>query len=179
MATLLMVESWLQSTGLRLPPLIRAAGHRYVLLTRDPSLYTSAGDATSSSVHPVLRHADEVVVADTNDTEAAVRAAAEVSRRRQIDGVLTTCDYYLENAAHMAAALGLPGSAPEVMHLATRKHQVRRALHRAAVPDIAYAVAEDWPGARKSAAELGFPWSPSRSMPTPAPRYYRSATRPP
>lgn len=157
MATLLMVESWLQSTGVRLPPLIRADGHRYVLLTRDPSLYTAPVGATHDGRHPVLRHADEVVVADTNDTEATVRAAVEVAARRRIGGVVTTCDYYLEVVAHVAAALGLPGPAPEAMRTATRKHLVRGALHRAGVPDIRHAVAADRPGAHKAAAHVGFP----------------------
>jgi hypothetical protein len=39
MATLLMIESWLQSTGQVLPPLLDRLGHEYVLVTRDPGTY--------------------------------------------------------------------------------------------------------------------------------------------
>jgi hypothetical protein len=37
-ATVRMIESWLQSTGAALPPLLRTLGHDYVLVTRDPDL---------------------------------------------------------------------------------------------------------------------------------------------
>ncbi|HEU0172490.1 MAG TPA: hypothetical protein VFR26_13605 [Acidimicrobiales bacterium] len=38
MATVRMIESWLQSTGEALPPLLRTIGHDDVLVTRDPDL---------------------------------------------------------------------------------------------------------------------------------------------
>src|SRR5690606_29007550 len=84
MATLLMVESWINSTGRSLPPLLRDLGHDYVLLTRDPGLYPSSSAGTP---HPAVAGADEVVVAETNDLTAATEAAVAVARRRRIDGV--------------------------------------------------------------------------------------------
>jgi hypothetical protein len=86
MATLLMVESWLQSTGEGLPPLLADLGHEYVLLARDPALYRG---------HPALLGASRVVTVETNDTQAVADRAARLAAEQRIDGVLTTCDYYL------------------------------------------------------------------------------------
>jgi argininosuccinate lyase len=154
MATLLMVESWLHSTGRCLPPLLGDLGHRYVLLTRDPGLYPPDRCGTP---HPVVRDADEVVVADTNDLVAVCDAAAAVGRRRRIDGVLTTCDYYLEAVARVAERLGLPGAQPAALRLAAGKHRVRQALDRAGLPNPAHAVAATWEEAAAAAAAIGYP----------------------
>ncbi|MFD7307525.1 ATP-grasp domain-containing protein [Promicromonospora sp. NPDC059942] len=158
MANLLMIESWLQSTGLMLPPLLRDAGHEYVLITRDPDLYR----LPDGTPHPVLALAAEVVVAETNDDAVLLAAAREVSAResaarRPVDGVLTTCDYYLPAVAHVAEGLGLPGAPADVLRTATRKHLVRHALAAGGVPDVPFAVAATWDQARKEAASLGYP----------------------
>lgn len=158
MANLLMIESWLQSTGLMLPPLLHDAGHRYVLVTRDPGLYR----LPDGGHHPVLALAAEVVVAETNDDAALLAAAREVAAReraagRPVDGVLTTCDYYLPAVAHVAEGLGLPGGPAAVLRTATRKHLVRHALAAGRVPDVPFAVASTWDQARKEAASLGYP----------------------
>jgi argininosuccinate lyase len=154
MATLLMVESWVNSTGLCLPQRLVDHGHDYVLVTRDPATY---GPTASGSPHPVVREAAEVVVADTNDVVALVESARAVARRRRIDGVVTTCDYYLGAAAVVAERLGLPGAPAVVMHTATRKHLVRAALDRAGIPNPRYAVAAGWDEARVAAAAVGYP----------------------
>ncbi|GAA5105436.1 ATP-grasp domain-containing protein [Haloechinothrix salitolerans] len=154
MATLLMVESWLRSTGHSLPPLIRRLGHDYVLLTKDPALYP---ESTSGLRHPVRANASEIVRADTNDPDAAVAAARTVASRRRIDGVLTTCDYYLPTVATIADALSLPGARPDVLHTATRKHRVRQALDDAGVPNVGFAVADSYDAARDAAMSLGYP----------------------
>lgn len=149
MATLLMIESWLQSTGIALPRSIRERGHDYVLLTRDPATYPDD--------HPVKLLATDVVVADTNDHEALVASVRGLSAGRKIEGVLTTCDYYLEAAARCADALQLPGPSPEVMRMATGKHLVRDATRRAGLPTPRYAVADNWESALQAAAAIGFP----------------------
>jgi biotin carboxylase len=154
MATLVMVESWLHSTGQCLPPLIRDLGHDYVLLTKDPSLYPPSADGAQ---HPVIAHADEVVRVDTNDPRAAIAAALEVNGRRPVAGVLTTCDYYLATAAQLAAALGLAGASPSVMHTATHNHLVRAALDDTGLANPAFAVADTWQACRDAAANIGYP----------------------
>ncbi|MBL0887869.1 ATP-grasp domain-containing protein [Myceligenerans indicum] len=153
MPTLLMIESWLHSTGLSLPPLLRSLGHEYVLVTRDPHVYTLPGGDT----HPVLDLASEVVVAETNDHGAVLETARRVADRHDVHGVLTTCDYYLPAVAVAAEALGLPGSSAAAMHTATSKHLVRAAVARAGLPDVPHAVAATWQEARAAATELGYP----------------------
>jgi hypothetical protein len=69
-ATLVMIESWLHSTGQMLPPLLRELGHEFVLVTRDPAIYGAGTPESRDAPHPVLRHASAVVVAETNDTAA-------------------------------------------------------------------------------------------------------------
>jgi biotin carboxylase len=154
MATLLMVESWLRSTGLCLPPIIRRLGHEYVLFTKDPALYTPVEDGRP---HPVIRDAAEIGVVDTNDTDTVLDAAAELANRRPIDGVLTTCDYYLETVATVARLLGLPSARPDVMHRATQKHLVRARLEEAGLPNPAFDVVADWHGARVATDRIGRP----------------------
>lgn len=156
--TLLVIESWLQSTGLRLPALLAARGLEFVLLTRDPSVYTLPG----GEPHPVVAGAAGVVVAETNDDAAAVAAARSVAARlaaegRPVRGVLTTCDYYLGTVAAVAEALDLPGPSAAVVRAVTRKHLVRRALADAGVPDVPHVVAATWDEARQGAAALGYP----------------------
>lgn len=149
-----MVESWLRSTGLCLPPLIRERGHRYVLFTQDPALYPTTH---SGEPHPVIDRADEIVRVDTNDLDAVTAAALDLAERLPVHGVLTTCDYYLETAAVIAARLGLPGAPPEVMHRATRKHLVRSAISEAGLANPAFAVAASWESSLAAAAAIGYP----------------------
>lgn len=154
MARLLMIESWVQSTGRTLPQLITSLGHEYVVFTRDPDLYPPGADG---SPHPVLAEAAEITVVDTNDTAVLTDAAWRAARRQRIDGVLTTCDYYLTAAASVAAELGLPGGDPDVLRRATRKDQVRRAIEAAGLPNAAFAVAATWPAACAAADAIGYP----------------------
>ncbi len=154
MATVMMIESWLHSTGHALPALLHRQGHQYVLLTRDPGLYPPGADGTA---HPAVRYADEVVVVETNDLAAVLAEAVVVARRHRLDGVLTTCDYYLGTVAQVARRLGLPGEDPAALALATRKDQVRAVLAAAGVSDVRHAVVADEDMARKAASELGYP----------------------
>jgi argininosuccinate lyase len=143
-----MVESWIRSAGEALPATIRDRGHRYVLLAADPQRYEN---------HPALTLADEVAVADTNDPTAVTAAAHVLHARQPFDGVLTTCDYYLEAAAVIAEELGLPGPAPAAVRLAVRKDLVREALTRAGLPNPRFATATSAGDARRAAAGLGYP----------------------
>jgi argininosuccinate lyase len=153
MATLLMIESWLQSTGQVLPPLLDRLGHEYVLVTRDPGTY----GAGSAAPHPALSGAADVVVVETNATDTTVDRAAAVAAERRIDGVITTCDHYLATAAAVAERLGLPGSPPEAMRRAVRKHDVRAALDAAGLPPVRHAVAATIDDALVAAEGLRYP----------------------
>jgi len=155
MARLLMVESWVRSTGLGLPPLIRELGHEFVLLSRDPELYRRY--APPDGAHPVLALAAEVVTAETNDPTGLAEHAADLHRHHRFDGVLTTCDYYLRATSTVVARLGLPGPRLDAIAIATDKHRVRDALTAAGLPNPRYALASGPEQATRAAAELGYP----------------------
>jgi biotin carboxylase len=159
MPRFLMVESWIGSAGEALPRALRARGDRFVLLTRDPDRYGHAGAPArvGAEAHPAAGLADEVLTADTHDL-AATRAAAAVAHRAEpFDGVLTTCDHYLEAVAVVARELGLPGAEPAAVRLALRKDLVRRALSDAGLPNPAFAAARTLRTARRAADRLGYP----------------------
>jgi biotin carboxylase len=154
MARFLMVESWIGSAGAALPRTLRARGDRFVLLTRDPERYAADN---GSGPHPAAALADEVVVAETHDLAATRARAAALHRDRPFDGVLSTCDHYLEAVAVVAEDLGLPGSPPDAVRVALRKDLVREALSRAGLPNPGFAVAATLAEARTAAARLGYP----------------------
>ena len=82
---------------------------------------------------------------------------ARLAAEQRIDGVLTTCDYYLAAAAVAARRLGLPGAGPDVMARAVRKHEVRAALDAAGLPSARHAVAATLDRRPRSRPALGYP----------------------
>lgn len=157
MARLLMIESWLGSTGTDTARLIVELGHEYVLVTRDPELYRRA--SAGGGPHSVLALASGVVTADTNDVSRLLGVVGAIHRAHPFDGVLTSCDYYLEAASRVAAHLGLPGTPPEAMRTARDKHLVREALQRAGLPNPPFALITDLAqqDADAAAGAIGYP----------------------
>jgi len=124
MAHLLMIESWVGASGILLPPLLKSLGHTYTFVTRKPEHYRSA---SSTEEHPVLQHADSVLVAETNDVEGLIAFL----RPYRFDGVITVCDYYIEAASEVARAFKLPCPFPREVKQVQQKHLMRRLLDRA------------------------------------------------
>ena len=94
---------------------------------------------------------------ETNDAQAVADRAARLAAERRVDGVLTTCDYYLPAAAVAARRLGLPGPDPAVMARAVHKHRVRASLDAVGLPNPRWATAATWPEAQRAARALGYP----------------------
>jgi biotin carboxylase len=155
MAHLVMIESWTLSSGLLLPPVIVAAGHRYTLVCSDPARYGPS--AVLPGTHPVIRQARRVLKADTNDVAATIAALEQVNAEDPFDGVITCCDYYLGVVARVAEHFGLPGPSAATIAVANSKHLMREALRRAGMPGPASAVADGWDELRAAAAKIGFP----------------------
>jgi biotin carboxylase len=153
-AHLLVVESWVGAMSRLLPRAIRESGHEFTFLTRDLHHYLRAWRGPGT--HPLLdsRH---VLRAETNDVDGVVAFAERAHELLGFDGVLTSCDYYLDTAATLAARLGLPGAKPEAVRVARRKDLARQAMQRAGLPSPAYAVAEDWAHTARAAASIGYP----------------------
>jgi argininosuccinate lyase len=148
MARFLMVESWLGSAGEALPGALQERGDTFVLLARDPDRYRG---------HPAALLAADVLEAETHDLSATRAAAAAAHRVEPFDGVLTTCDHYLEAVAHAARELGRPGAPPAAARVALRKDLVRQALSRAGLPNPDFAVATTLRSARVAADQIGYP----------------------
>ncbi|WP_329034338.1 ATP-grasp domain-containing protein [Streptomyces sp. NBC_01725] len=99
-----------------------AAGHRFVLLTGDRSVYRHEL-ATAHGAYGV-----DVIDVDTFDPDAVRGALATLP---DLAGLINTTDTWSVPAADLAQELGLPGPDPEAVKLLRDKARVRRTLHRA------------------------------------------------
>jgi argininosuccinate lyase len=154
MAHLLVIESWVGASSLLLPRAITELGHRFTFVTRN--LHHYLPKPTAAGVHPLL-HADHIVRCETNDLTALLDFVDRLRSIVAFDGVLTSCDYYLEAAAEVAGRFDLPGPAPQGVRTARVKHLMRAALDAAGLPSVRHRVAADLRDARAAAAELGYP----------------------
>ncbi len=154
MAHLLVLESWVGASSVLLPRAIKELGHRFTFVTRDLQHYLR--NQPAPGLHPLLL-ADNILTAETNDPEQLLAYLEQQHRLLGFDGVVTTCDYYLETAALVAARLGLPGCAPEGVRTARTKHLMRQALERAGLPNPKYCTATSWEEARAGAEAIGYP----------------------
>ena len=154
MGHLLMVESWVGAMSTLLPRGIRESGHHFSFLTRDVHHYFRAWQQPGA--HPLLG-ARNVLGSETNELPELVEHVAGLQPALGFDGVLTSCDYYLVAAAHIAERLGLPGSPPQAVEAACNKDRTRLALREAGVPGPAFALADSPSGLVEAATALGFP----------------------
>ncbi|MFC5702378.1 ATP-grasp domain-containing protein [Cohnella faecalis] len=150
MAHLLMIESWVGASGNLLPPLLHSLGHTYTFVTRKPEHYQSAH---STEKHPVVRYADSVLVAETNDSAGLIK----LLQPYRFDGVITVCDYYIEIAREVAKAFSLPCPFPDEVKTVRQKHLMRQALDRAGLANPSYRLAHSLPEAEEAAAAIGYP----------------------
>lgn len=150
MSHLLMIESWVGASGNLLPPLLKSLGHSYTFVTRKPQHYQSS---LSTEQHPVIRHADTVLVTETNDIPGLI----EFLRPHRFDGVITVCDYYIDVVREVARAYNLPCPFPDAVKNVRQKHLMRQALDRAGLANPSYRLAHSWTEAEESAAAIGYP----------------------
>jgi biotin carboxylase len=149
-AHILMIESWVGASGSLLPPLLKSLGHTYTFVTRKLEHYQSA---LSTEQHPVLRHADLVLVTETNDIPALI----EFLQPYRFDGVITVCDYYIEVVREVAKAFNLPCPFPEEVKTVRQKHLMRQALDRAGLANPNYRLARNWTEVEEAATAIGYP----------------------
>ncbi|MBW7474022.1 ATP-grasp domain-containing protein [Paenibacillus oenotherae] len=150
MSHLLMIESWVGASGNLLPPLLKSLGHSYTFVTRKPQHYQSP---LSTEQHPVIRHADSVLVTETNDIPGLI----EFLRPYRFDGVITVCDYYIDVVREVARAYNLPCPFPDRVKNVRQKHLMRQALDRAGLANPSYRLAHSWAEAEEAAAAIGYP----------------------
>jgi biotin carboxylase len=154
MGHLLVLESWVGPSSVSLPLAIRSLGHRFTFITRNPEHYRAASPVDGR--HPLLE-ADRILTTETNDVTALLDVVERAHAQDPFDGVLSSCDYYLEAVAEVAARLALPGATPAGVRTARTKHLTRQALDAAGLPNATFAVATTWAEARAAADQIGYP----------------------
>ena len=154
MAHVLVIESWVGPSSVSLPLAIRQLGHRFTFITRNPEHYRAASPVAGP--HPLLQ-ADRILTTETNDLSNLISFVNDAHLSDPFDGVLTSCDYYLESVAEVASRLGLPTTTPGGVRVARTKHLARAALAEAGLPNPTFAVATSWDEARLAAERIGYP----------------------
>jgi argininosuccinate lyase len=152
-AHLLVIESWLGASSVLLPRAIAELGHRFTFLTRDVSHYLAKPPVPGP--HTLLE-AERILRSETNDVPELVGFVERLQPVLGFDGVVTTCDYYLEAAAEAARRLRVPGPAPAGVRTARIKHLMRAALDAAGLPSVRHRVVTGWEEAVVGATELGY-----------------------
>lgn len=141
MSTVLIIEP--RSSGLELVTRAHELGHTVIVL----SSATGPGQDPSK--------ADRVITADTRDRAAALDVIRALHAESPLDAVLPGFEHYVSLAAHAAAALGLPGIAPDGVEPLCHKHRMRRALDAAGLDQPRYRVVSGARSAAAAYAELG------------------------
>ncbi|MGI5355265.1 ATP-grasp domain-containing protein [Streptomyces sp. CA-252508] len=145
MSAVLILEP--RSSGAELVVRACELGHRVTVLT-------SGTDPRGASAD-VLARADRVVRADTSDQEAVLDAVRALHRETPFDAVLPGFEHYVPQAARAAAALGLPGIAPEGVESLRYKHRMRRAVEAAGLDQPAFRIVSGERAVSTAYARLG------------------------
>lgn len=93
------------------------SGYEVSLITRMADRY-----------RPLLAHPASLVECETNDFQQVVRAICELDARHQVDGVTTTHDLFVPQAALAAETLGLAGIPYSTATTIRNKYRQRMAL---------------------------------------------------
>jgi biotin carboxylase len=126
--------------------LLESAASRYPLWLFDPDPATWQRPHIAGST-----------TLDVFDPAAATAAAAELSRQCRIMGIYCYHEAVILSAAHVAAALSLPGPSVQAVAAVRNKHRSRELLTRAGLPQPRNALVSTAEQARATAAALGFP----------------------
>jgi biotin carboxylase len=147
MKTIAIVEP--ASAGLDLIATGHALGLKVIVLSHDH------GDRQVPA--HTLRRASRLVVVDTNDDQAVMRALVELHRREPISAVLPGFEYYVPLAARLSALLGLPGIPPDSVDALRYKDRMRAALRARGIPAPRSAIVTGPEQLPDAAAAVGFP----------------------
>jgi biotin carboxylase len=144
---IVFIEMSMTGAGERCVEYARRRGYSVTVIARDPARYSG-----------VVADPVDVAQCDTNDLQVLLTAVATLNERRRIDGITTTHDFYVPQAARAAEALGLPGLRYEAAMDARNKHRMRLALERHC-PDLnpAFRLVHSEAEALATASEWGYP----------------------
>lgn len=114
------VEASSTGAGALINLIAKRRGYHVTLLTRSPE----------SQPQDVLQNCDSIIHCETNDFDVALQCVEEVNRKKQIDAVTTTADWYVPLTATICQNLGLPGMSLEAAVSARNKYRMRCILER-------------------------------------------------
>lgn len=151
MAHLLMIESFLEGNAKILPKLLNKRGHTYTFLTRDVNIYPKENNSTN---HNVIKYAQSVIEIDTNNVEVIFKEV----KNKTFDGVITTCDYYIEIVQEIAEKLNLPCPFPKNVRNVRYKHKLRQLIDSFGIDNPKYEICHNWEEVVKASEILTFPF---------------------
>ena len=139
-----LVESNTTGSGRLFCDRARALGLVPVMLARNPDRY------------PYVRQ-DEIAsrVVDTTDVQALLTACAGLGG--QVAGAVSSSEYFIERAARVAQALGLPHPDPGAIACCRDKHAQRARLRQGGLPGPAFQAAASTGAAVAAARQIGLP----------------------
>ena len=150
MAHLLMIESFLEGNARILPKLLNKIGYKYTFLTRNKDIYPNEDKFNK---HNVIKYADSIIETDTNNINEILKTI----KGMKFDGIITTCDYYIETVQEISQILNIPCPFPLKVKNVRYKHNLRNILDKANLFNPKYGTANSWEEILKVSKNIGFP----------------------
>ncbi|HEY3368673.1 MAG TPA: ATP-grasp domain-containing protein [Symbiobacteriaceae bacterium] len=126
---LLFVEANTTGTGMLALRMAQEQGLQPVFLTNKPSRYAGLSETGCA-----------VLVVDTNDYGALHEVITANLQVGELEGIVTTSEFYLEVVAQLTEAFHLPGNSPAAMRNCRNKALTRQTLKAAGVHQPKFAV---------------------------------------
>ncbi|MEV5210948.1 ATP-grasp domain-containing protein [Micromonospora sp. NPDC053740] len=142
----MLLESNTTGTGREFCVAARARGLRPVLLTRDPKRYPY-----------VSQDGIDTRVLDTRDLAAILDACGALVADGGLAGVASSSEYFVSDAARVAATFGLPAADADALARCRLKDVQRAALEAGGVSVPRFAAVEDVAQAVEVAEAIGLP----------------------
>lgn len=142
----IFVESNTTGTGMLALKKAQALGYRPIFFTNKPERYIGLEETGT-----------EVVLADTNSIDLLKQTIEKTIDMKKVAGILTTSDFYLETAAHLAAEYGLPGNTPNAIRTCRDKVATRLHLAEAGIGQPKFMIVRSIADADNVAEKVGLP----------------------
>ncbi|MFD1990024.1 ATP-grasp domain-containing protein [Paenibacillus nicotianae] len=143
---ILFIESNTTGTGMLALSKTEAWGYTPILYTNNPDRYIGLAE-TGYTVHRC----------DTNNLLTLRETIEQTVDHKQICGITTTSEFYLEQVSELAAYYKLPGNSILAVQQARNKAATRRALHLVGINQPLYYIVENIEQLQSVVEEIGLP----------------------
>ncbi|OPG90920.1 hypothetical protein B2I22_16915 [Bacillus spizizenii] len=145
---ILFIEASTTGAGAKANDYAKSKGYTVSLAVRNPNQYSD----------DILNTADNIIVCNTNDYEELINNVLSLNQEKQIDGITTTADFYVPQAALAAETLKLPGISFQAALNVRNKYKMRKKLSEC-YPHLnpAFQLVKTKHEALKIANEWGYP----------------------